>query len=505
MPPCRSISFALPAIACAVACAIGLTGCVFASPLALPEEETGRKNEWFLVYLQGKPAGYFFLREVDLEAGGVETFHRMRLRISRAGEITELDTSITIREKSSGEIVDFISVEKMGGGAQVKRGKVNGRSLELTIGNPGDASPRKLVQPFDPRAVGPHAVDTILRNRLENQGDRVEVIVFAPDALQCAQQVSVAGPLEELILPGGEKRTLRRVDTRLAIPPGISMTTWIDQGGDLIKSAMPIMGLEVVRTTRKAVLAEKFASPPEVFVSSSLRLAQPLPSKREEIVYRLRAKKTAPESLTLNATDAAGHTLQKHAVDGSWRIRVRTVIPTRRITRPVAATARLRPFLTANAYIESDDEKLAHRARLTVGSETDAWTAARKLELWVHDNIRTKNLETAFATAREVFESRAGDCTEHSVLLAAMARAVGIPSRVVAGLTYYRQSFVGHMWTEVWIGEWVALDATVGKGRVEADHIGFTTSALGEASIASVLLGLIPVLSGVEIDVIESR
>jgi transglutaminase-like putative cysteine protease len=268
---------------------------------------------------------------------------------------------------------------------------------------------------------------------------------------------------------------------------------------------MPIMGMEVIRTTREAVLAEKFTSPPEIFVASSVRLSQPLPASRKEIVYRMRPKKGSSQKLTLNPSDAAGHAIEKNADDGSWTIQVRTVSPSRRLALPIAVNARLRPFLAPNAYIESDDDKLIRQARLTIGPDSDAWTAAKKLERWVYENVRNKNLETAFATAKEVFDTRAGDCTEHAVLLAGLTRAVGIPSRVVAGLTYYRQSFVGHMWTEVWIGEWVALDATIGKGRVEADHIGFATSPLAEASISDVFLGLIPVLSGVEIDVVQSK
>ena len=42
------------------------------------------------------------------------------------------------------------------------------------------------------------------------------------------------------------------------------------------------------------------------------------------------------------------------------------------------------------------------------------------------------------ATAAEVARSREGDCTEHAVLLAALARARGIPARVAMGLVYVR-------------------------------------------------------------------
>ncbi len=63
-----------------------------------------------------------------------------------------------------------------------------------------------------------------------------------------------------------------------------------------------------------------------------------------------------------------------------------------------------------------------------------------------------------------------GDCTEHAVMLAAMMRASGIPSRVVIGLTYSDQAsaMIGHMWTEAWIdGHWIPYDSTRRSGNRE--------------------------------------
>ena len=139
------------------------------------------------------------------------------------------------------------------------------------------------------------------------------------------------------------------------------------------------------------------------------------------------------------------------------------------------------------------------------GNEKNSLEVARKLEKWVYNYIRKKNLGTAFATAKEVLETRQGDCTEHAVLLAAMCRAAGIPSRVVAGLVYYRRNFVGHMWTEAYTGKWIPLDATIGKGKVEADHIALSVSALDNTAVSEMFIGLIPFLGNMEIEVLETR
>src|SRR5436190_11930904 len=80
--------------------------------------------------------------------------------------------------------------------------------------------------------------------------------------------------------------------------------------------------------------------------------------------------------------------------------------------------------------------------------------------------------------AFKVAQTLTGDCTEFSMLAAAMCRAAGVPSRVAIGLVYVdrpppRQAFFGfHMWTEVYVrGAWVAIDATLGQGSVGPGHL----------------------------------
>ncbi|MFZ0890501.1 MAG: transglutaminase domain-containing protein, partial [Candidatus Binataceae bacterium] len=75
--------------------------------------------------------------------------------------------------------------------------------------------------------------------------------------------------------------------------------------------------------------------------------------------------------------------------------------------------------------------------------------------------------------------SREGDCKEHSMLLAALLRAAGIPSRLAVGFTYSDGQFMGHMWTEAYLNDWTALDATLlGGNVVDATHIKLAASGM---------------------------
>ncbi len=89
-----------------------------------------------------------------------------------------------------------------------------------------------------------------------------------------------------------------------------------------------------------------------------------------------------------------------------------------------------------------------------------------ELEGYVYEFITDKTYSRAFDLASQVAASGAGDCTEHAVLLAALARANGFQARVAfgnliidtdAGLFAF-----GHAWTEIHDGEqWQIRDATL--------------------------------------------
>ena len=66
-----------------------------------------------------------------------------------------------------------------------------------------------------------------------------------------------------------------------------------------------------------------------------------------------------------------------------------------------------------------------------------------------------------------ILKSKAGDCTEHSVLTIAILRSLKIPSRAVVGLILSEKFlteenvFVYHMWVEAYENDrWVLVDST---------------------------------------------
>jgi len=89
--------------------------------------------------------------------------------------------------------------------------------------------------------------------------------------------------------------------------------------------------------------------------------------------------------------------------------------------------------------------------------------------------------------------------------LAALLRAQKIPSRVAVGVVYWNGGFGYHMWTEAYLNDWTALDATLGRGVVDATHIKFADSPLSTSSPADAFLPLVRVIGRIELHVEEIR
>lgn len=137
-----------------------------------------------------------------------------------------------------------------------------------------------------------------------------------------------------------------------------------------------------------------------------------------------------------------------------------------------AALARYR---APNAWVQSDHAQLRSLAR---SSAAHGSVRARMYRLvrFVQHHMTGNRRSLGYASALQAAETRSGDCTEFAVLLAALARAQGIPTRVVGGLLYssrftdQRDVFSPHAWVQAWDGtRWTSFDA--GVGEFDSTHI----------------------------------
>ena len=119
-----------------------------------------------------------------------------------------------------------------------------------------------------------------------------------------------------------------------------------------------------------------------------------------------------------------------------------------------------------NTWVLDFDEDAIQGLLAELAAEHDNVPSPAELEQFVFDHITNKSYSRAFDLASRVAATREGDCTEHAVLLAALARAHGYPARVVFGnlvLDFDEGLFAfGHAWAEIYVDDaWQIRDATL--------------------------------------------
>ncbi len=93
-------------------------------------------------------------------------------------------------------------------------------------------------------------------------------------------------------------------------------------------------------------------------------------------------------------------------------------------------------------------------------------SVADDIEKFMASYISQPSYIHSFSFASTVAKSKSGDCTEYSVLAAAIARALAIPARVIIGTVIVEDEDTieayGHAWNEVWLdGRWHRIDAAM--------------------------------------------
>jgi transglutaminase-like putative cysteine protease len=475
------------------------------APRAVAGDEPSR-DAWYVVKIDGQRAGHMHgaVRRVP---EGIESTEETDIVLGRLGQGVRIVDSKKTVEDDAGKILSITSVGKQSDADVRTEIKFEGGKAHVTIETMGQK--RAVDMPVPDEVVGPWKAERLLADGGYKAGTSADVKVFSAELGGAVDyHEEVVGP-EEIDVPGEGKKTLTRTDTKMSIQ---TVSSWLDASGIPVRIHISAGGLELdaFRTTKEKALAkdDDAAAPtsPEILIQSLAVVKNLVPHCRntDTALLRLRPRRKvefpdlADERQAVEGKDA----------DGSLRVRIRKVVPgpTDVGTRPLADPPDdLKPFLAASSKVQSDDPLLIKTANEAVKDEKDAWHAAQAIERWVDKNLTQKDMGVGFASALEVCRDRRGDCTEHAVLVAGLCRAAGIPSRVCMGLEYVQGIFGGHAWTEVNVaGKWFALDATNGRGFVDALHLTVVKTSLADATGVADLVHVGDVVGAVDVEVLET-
>jgi len=469
----------------------------------LPEREC-----WYSVSILGAKVGYQQTRIQPVEhhaqpAIRCESFSRLRIHRSGAPLVTEIHFfDLTTAE---GVLVELGSEVVQAGSSFKTHGRVQGDQLHLTITTQG--KPQELTLPWKPEYGGFHAVEQSLALQPMKPGQRRTLHALAAVVHQVAVVELQALQEETVQLPSGEFRLLK-IEATTRFPEGQSFRDvyWVDRTGTAMKLHSQAMNAELLATSR--ALAENPAALEklDLALDQAIPLNQPIirPHQTSRVRYRVRLERGNPAQVFPQTPYQEVRQVDEHTAEVVvWASRPGWPPPKTKTPPDPPTPQDQQP----NSFVQSDDPRIAALAHEAVGQEKDRRQQALRLERFVHEYLQNKNFSTAFASALEVLQSREGDCTEHAVLLAALARALGIPARVAIGLVYHEGKFYYHMWNELYLlDRWIAFDATLAEGGIGGAHLLLAHSHLHGASAFSAFLPVLNVLGqGLRIELIDQQ
>jgi transglutaminase-like putative cysteine protease len=247
---------------------------------------------------------------------------------------------------------------------------------------------------------------------------------------------------------------------------GMEMRSWVDSEGNLLRQETPLGWTMEACTAEEALAIDARDDPGEDILTA---LAAPASTKID------RPRETRRLRVRLHGMPLGGEDLQSHRQ--SVTLRAHCIEMTLSADRPPDAAAlvgsvpdELTEFLLPSRFVEADAPEILSKAGEIVGREQDSLKAALSIHQWVFENVR-KEPTVSVPTAREVLRTRRGDCNEHTTLFVALARAAGLPAKILVGLVYHEGAFFYHAWPSVYVGRWLEMDPTFGQAGVDATHI----------------------------------
>ncbi|MHC4180203.1 MAG: transglutaminase-like domain-containing protein, partial [Planctomycetota bacterium] len=384
------------------------------------------------------------------------------LAVKRFGQMAEQEIRFTCIETLDGKLIEFEAEVQQGKVPMRSTGKVVGNRLQLETTTLGKKTSTSI--PWSSEYGGFYATEESLLRRPMQPGERRTIRSLVPVLNQVATIELVAKDYELVKLLGGSFELLR-IDTTTRFSGGVelSVAVWCDRQGESLKTRTDAIQLETVRATKALALETKDLAEIDLGWDATVTVDRRLesPHSTKQIRYRVQLDGADPAKVFVSGPSQRVKSTGPHTAE----LTVYALRPGQTGGNPEAPDdPPSDEHQEPNNMIQSDYPKIVAMARKAAGDRQDPWQVAQTLERYVGQHISEVAFSEAFATAAEVAENPVGDCTEHAVLLAALARARGIPARAAMGLVYIqgKGSFGYHMWTEVYVeGRWIPIDATL--------------------------------------------
>ena len=443
-----------------------LCGSVYAQPLF---QGVGEQEDWMGTYFQGRKMGFTRV-QIRWTPEAIEVGSTVFFQIRSES----VDQSTTIKQKtrlsSDFKFLGFSLLQEITGHRQQVEGRMDGNRLNYRVRSRGFDKEKSMDLPPDALPSSTFLLNLMV-NGLE-VGQKGTLPLFLESFQMMVGLEYEVLRLESIEYEGKTIKTFA-IKQRFG---GIETTIWVAEDGSVIKETSN-QGFESFKES--AEVAQKLDEPLTVsslITMSLVKPSQPIerPGRVREIIFHLKPLR----SPDLVPQDHRQNILTTETLsNGFYRTTLAVKTEPEMVTAPSSwpkESLQDPKYLEESAEVQSRHPMIRALSRELVGDTQNDWQVAQDINRWVHNNLEKELVDTI--TALDALHERRGECQSHTYLFTALARAAGIPTRIVNGLVYSKEyaGFLYHAWPEVYVGEWRALDPTFGQSAVDATHIKLT-------------------------------
>lgn len=459
-------------------------------------KEPATEEHWQVISVGNERVGYARTVVEPLPAEGdqpqrLRTKTETKMSFKRFGQTLSIGMDIATVETMTGELLSYeFEMGTTPTGTTKSVGTVQGDKLQIKTTIAGTTQTRTL--PWDTTVKSPAYQERLLREEGLKPGDVKNFRAYVPEFNQVTDIRIAADEKRDVKLPSGEYRKLLKAKVTQSLLPTMPMTVYLDDEGELVLVESDLLGqkMQAFEVSKAEALKEIVGAELDLAVNTLIPATPiPDPHNTKKVVYRIHTPGTDPAPLFVS-----GGTQSVKPVDNET---VEVTVTAQPVPQASSRNKVADEYTKPTQQLQSNDPAIRDHLLRAVSNDRSDSDAAVALEKYVYEKLDKKNFSTAFASAAEVAKSLEGDCSEHSVLLAALLRARKIPSRIAVGIVYVpgQGKMGGHMWTEAFLdGTWVPLDATLGRGGIGAGHIKVAESSLADDAPLPVL-AFAPLLS----------
>lgn len=449
-----------------------------------------------IVKLHGQRIGTF-IRSFERQKDQIRTEIRFQMKVKRFGEVIEMNRVFTCFEDEEGVVQSFRLVNQQSQIPSELSGRREGD--EFIIEKKSGTSHSTMRRPAPANTISPWKAYLEDKARQLATGLVYTQKVFSvntEDDMADSYSIEVAEAVKYTYAGKSVDAFVLRATPQ---PGGAAERHVVGQGGILFLQEMPGTGTSIEKV-EEADLAESEMA--DIFELLAVKIDGKIrfPRDARRAVMEISSDKALPH---IEQTDY-------QAVDRRTRDK-KQILSVRSIRRQPSQIFQALPenaYLEAEESIDPADPEIVRLAESITQKSPDALSKIRKINQWVFENIKKKDYSVGYASASEVARNLQGDCTEHSVLFIALARAAKVPARIVLGLAYMNDpqrgpSFVMHQWAEAYAGGWIPVDPTFGLLPADAARIVISRPVPGERKRANA--GIMEWGPHIHVKIISSR